>query len=100
MENINVIVGRKIKEIRKSKRLTQEELAFKSNISLPFISQIETGVKRASLETFYKLARALDVELGVFFSDAQFKQREIKPFSFKGLTRKQKRYLDHFLKTL
>ena len=53
-------VGRRIKEARKAKNLTQEDLADMVNTSTPHIGVIERGVKTPKLNTFVSIANALD----------------------------------------
>lgn len=53
--------GARIKEIRKSKMLTQEKLAEKIDLDIPNLSNIETGKRFCSAETLEKIAIALDV---------------------------------------
>ena len=54
------IMGRNIARIRNKNHLTQEQLAEKINISTVFVSQIETAVRKPSLETIYKISLALN----------------------------------------
>ena len=54
------IMGKNIAKIRAKNHLTQEQLAEKIDVSTVFISQIETAVRKPSLETIYKLSVALD----------------------------------------
>lgn len=56
-----LLIGRRIRHIRKSRKLTQEELAELAEISAPFIGHIERGTRKMSLETLHALALALDV---------------------------------------
>ena len=53
-------IGRRIREFRKAKRITQEELAERAGISLSFLGHIERGTRKASVETIYHLMIALD----------------------------------------
>jgi len=55
--------GNRIKEIRHSKSMSQDELAFQTGIDRGQISKIEKGKVNVTLETIEKLARALDVNL-------------------------------------
>lgn len=57
------LIGERIKQERLNKRLTQEVLAEKANVSVSFLGQIERGERKLSLETFIKLAEALGVSL-------------------------------------
>ena len=64
----SIIVGQKIKEIRKKKSLTIQELAEKSGMSEGHISRLENGLKSPTISTLEKLAQALDVPIVYFFS--------------------------------
>jgi transcriptional regulator with XRE-family HTH domain len=51
----------KIKRMRMHKGFSQVELARRSGVSQPAISQIESGTKTPTLDTLRKLAKALGV---------------------------------------
>ena len=53
--------GRRVRELRKAARLSQEKLAFQSELDRSFIGQIERGECNISLKNIGKLARGLDV---------------------------------------
>lgn len=53
-------IGKNITKTRLERHLTQEQLAEKANVSTVFISQIETSLKRPSLDTIIRIAKALD----------------------------------------
>ena len=53
----------KIQKYRIARRLTQENLAEKVDLSVSYISEIENGKKRPSLKTLEKIAAALEVSL-------------------------------------
>ena len=55
------LIGEQIKFWRKQRSLTQEQLAEKVELTPGFISLIETGKKRASLETLLSVCRALNI---------------------------------------
>lgn len=57
------LMGRSIARIRTINHLTQEQLAEKIDVSTVFISQIETAVRKPSLETIYKLSIALNTTI-------------------------------------
>ncbi len=59
--------GKKLKELRLSKGLTQEELYFKSTVSRSHIGMIEKGKRDITLSAIFKLSRALEVNLVAFF---------------------------------
>lgn len=54
-------LGLALKEFRKARGLTQEELAFQSGYHPTYIGQLERGKKSPSLRTIMKLAEVLAV---------------------------------------
>lgn len=56
-------IGRRIKQIRKSRGMTQERLAEALSVSVGYISQMERGVTKINLETLAAVAASLDCEL-------------------------------------
>lgn len=67
MQEARELFGRKIKQLRRAKNLTQAELAESISLSVNYISQIETGVASPTFETIVKLAEGLQVELKDLF---------------------------------
>jgi len=61
-------LGLRIKELRKARKLSQEKLAEKADISTQYLSRIEIGQENPTLDLFIKLAVALEVELGEIFN--------------------------------
>lgn len=59
MNNIKKRLGRRIQELRKSNKLTQEQLAEKIEIGTSNISYIETGKFYPTPETLGKMQRRL-----------------------------------------
>ncbi len=57
------IMGKNISSMRNKNHLTQEQLAEKIDVSTVFISQIETAVRKPSLETIYKISIALNTTI-------------------------------------
>ncbi len=60
-------LGQEVHSLRKIRRLTLEQLAEKTGLSVGFISQIERGQNRPSVGALYKISRALGVSVGWFF---------------------------------
>lgn len=63
MKNINVIIGKTIRKIRKGKGLTQEELAEYSGIHEKHIGRIEAGKHSINIDSLQKLAEALNTSI-------------------------------------
>ena len=61
------LLGKRIKEIRKSKGLTQEQLSEMIDIETSSLSGIESGRFYPSLHVLEKIASVFDVELIEFF---------------------------------
>ena len=55
------LVGSRIKAVRISRGMSQADLAVEASVSLPLISNIERGKTWMQLETFVKVAEALQV---------------------------------------
>lgn len=60
-------LGKRIKQIRKAAKLTQERLAEKTGLSVEYISRLERGMSQPSFKTFEALAKALNVNAKDFF---------------------------------
>ncbi|MDR1542772.1 MAG: helix-turn-helix domain-containing protein [Clostridiales bacterium] len=56
-------IGQRVLELRLDRRLTQEGLAFDAEISVPHVSCIENGARKASLGVLVKIANALCVDV-------------------------------------
>ena len=69
-------LGKQIKMVRTSKRMTQEELAEMIDVSPTFISLVETGTKALSLTKAIELADVLKVSMDVLFQDNRLQQEE------------------------
>lgn len=56
-------IGQRIREMRRKLGYTQEQLAEKSDISVNYLSQIESGCKKFSVETIIHITSSLNVTL-------------------------------------
>ncbi len=66
-KNISVLIGERIKEIRKKEGLTQAELAQKINVDPKYISRLETGSSTPSIAAMARISAALKTNLSEFF---------------------------------
>ncbi|MBE6843024.1 MAG: helix-turn-helix transcriptional regulator [Ruminococcus sp.] len=62
-EKISYIVGMRIRDYRLMRKMSQETLAFESDLHPAFLSQVERGEKCPSLETLYKICTGLKIPL-------------------------------------
>jgi transcriptional regulator with XRE-family HTH domain len=59
--NLEAIFGKVLKSIRIKKKISQEELAFQSDLDRTYISMLERGIHQPTLETIFKLSFALKI---------------------------------------
>ncbi len=59
--------GGKLRELRKMKGLTQEELAEKADLHWKFIGEVERGDSDIKLGNIARIAKGLGIELNEFF---------------------------------
>lgn len=64
-----MFIGDRIKEIRKSKGLTQEQLAEKADMSVTFLGEIERNQKLPGLLIFTNIIIALDISADYILRD-------------------------------
>lgn len=57
------LVGARIKYFRHIRSLSQEELAFQANLNPAYFGQVERGIKCPTIDTLYKISKALGVIL-------------------------------------
>ena len=67
-------IGAKIKQLRITNQMTQEELADRAELSKGFISQIENDLTSPSITTLVDILQCLGTDLKTFFSDSEDKQ--------------------------
>ncbi|WP_169911105.1 helix-turn-helix domain-containing protein [Evansella clarkii] len=61
-EEINVVLGRHIRNLRNDKDFSQEELAFRANFTYRQLIDIEKGRSGFTTSTLYDLSKGLDVK--------------------------------------
>jgi len=59
--------GKRLRYLRRDRDITQEHLAELTDLSVNFISLLETGQSSPSFETMVKIAKALEVDVGELF---------------------------------
>ena len=60
-------IGELVREYRLSKKLTQQEHAEKSDLSLPFINLIENNRRNLSVDALLKILFAMEIDPSDFF---------------------------------
>ena len=70
-------IGRKIKNLRLKKGLTQEELGERTDLSKGYISQLERDLSSPSIETFFDILEVLGCTPKDFFDDKETKRKVV-----------------------
>ena len=65
------LVRFRLRTLRRQKGLSQAELAELADLSTPYISHIETGIKKPSLESIIKIANVLGVSVDELCSNSK-----------------------------
>jgi transcriptional regulator with XRE-family HTH domain len=60
-------VGKRIKEIREKKSISQKDLSFSADLDRSYIASVESGQRNISIVNLEKIANALDVTLSELF---------------------------------
>jgi transcriptional regulator with XRE-family HTH domain len=76
------LFGRRLRELRKERGLTQEELAESADLSGNYISDLELGLKVPSLTILVRLSKALDIATADLLAD--FTRDAIKRMKLRG----------------
>lgn len=65
-------IGLRIKQLRKEKNMSQEQVAFSANISLSQISKLESGRHNTSISSILSICRALNITISDFFNGLDY----------------------------
>jgi transcriptional regulator with XRE-family HTH domain len=64
-------IGERIQKLRKSKKLTQSELAQLSGVTKTTIFNFESNLRNPKIQNLIDIAKALNTPLAAFFTDDQ-----------------------------
>ncbi|MFC3773358.1 helix-turn-helix domain-containing protein [Paenibacillus sp. GCM10012303] len=59
--SIEAVFGQQLRKIREERKLSQEELAFLAKLDRTYISLLERGKRRPTLNTIFALAGQLNI---------------------------------------
>lgn len=71
--NIEQIFGSILQEYRLNSKMSQEELAFNSGLDRTYISLLERGKRRPTINTLFALSKALDVNPSILIKELEAK---------------------------
>ncbi|MCH9647058.1 MAG: helix-turn-helix domain-containing protein [Deltaproteobacteria bacterium] len=66
-----LLVGRKLRKLRKERKLTQTALAQRIGIQQSDLSRMEKGEYRVSLDTLFRILAEFEVSLAEFFHETE-----------------------------
>jgi transcriptional regulator with XRE-family HTH domain len=64
------LVGRKIRQLRRQRKVTQVELAERIGIHQSDLSRMEQGEYKVGLDTLLKILQTFDLSIGDFFDES------------------------------
>ncbi|MBU1299327.1 MAG: helix-turn-helix domain-containing protein [Bacteroidetes bacterium] len=70
--NIKLKIGKRLKELRTKKGLSQEKFSFICELDRTYIASIEQGKRNVSIVNIEKIAKALDLTVNEFFKSDLF----------------------------
>lgn len=73
IDEIKLLTGLRIKNIRERLKYTQDQLCDKLDMNASMLSNFETGKNAPALETMIKISKALDAEPNEMFDYSHFK---------------------------
>ncbi len=71
-------IGANLRKIRVQKKLRQEDVAEKANLSVNYVGAVERGERLPSLETFIMILNAIGTSADVVLSDVLENGYEVK----------------------
>lgn len=77
LETDKILIGKKIKEYRKRKHLTQAQLAELVDLNEKQIYRIESGLNHPTYLTFAKIISVLDIDINDFSIDVEIKSNPL-----------------------
>lgn len=60
-------IGNRIRELRKAKGISQEQLALKAEIDRTYMTSVENGKRNVAIQNIEKIIIALDTTFEIFF---------------------------------
>jgi len=97
MKKEDIKIGKLIKELRKTKGISQMKLAEMVGVSYQQIQKYEKSVSRISVERLKEISKALGVPMNLFFQPERFGVSEPHAL-YKGMTDEEELLLQLFRK--
>ena len=71
MAGLETAFGSALREMRNQRAMSQEALAFETELARNYISQLELGSKSPSLRTIFKLCKVLETSPAAMIEDVE-----------------------------
>ncbi len=79
------VIGSRIRQYRKDREISQEELAFLVKTSPAYISNIERGIKKPSLQKLKEIADVMHVTVNDFIYDTSYSSNAFVDHDFQHI---------------
>src|SRR5437588_3562918 len=89
------LVGRKIRQLRRQRKLTQVDLAEKIGIHQSDLSRMEQGEYKVGLDTLLKILQTFDLTIGDFFEEHD--EAELLFTKFRSLSANAQKEVESFI---
>lgn len=97
------LIGERIKRTRKAKGMTQEVLAERLNVSIGYVSQVERGITKISLDLLGAVSAILGCDVAFLISESAVNSNEYVESELlseiKKLDNKKRKYILEVIKT-
>jgi len=98
VDGVYKVVGRRFREVRTSKGITQADVAAETGLSRQSVANIELGRQRFMLHTLFDFARALGVEPAELLPSAEGSEMTVD-LEREGLSPSAKRFAESILQS-
>lgn len=71
---INILFGKRVRQLREQKGISQEQLGFDVGLHRTYIGQIERAEKNITLKNIEKIAKQLDVNISELMDFSKLNQ--------------------------
>ena len=96
------LIGERIKRVRKSNGMTQDLLAEKLGVSIGYVSQVERGITKISLDLLGAISSALECDIASFIAESATNSSDYMESELLGEIRKldgkKKKYILEIIK--
>lgn len=89
------LVGRKIRQLRRQRKLTQVELAERIGVHQSDLSRMEQGEYKVGLDTLLKILGTFDLSIGDFFDESDRSESVVQ--RFKSLSPAAQKEVESFI---